>query len=155
MLKGSNLLVGERVSLGNHRNEVDSGVKPAHHLDIERLQRVAGGLDEVHTCVNAVVDNVHAVDFVLGIEVCVKALLDALHDRSPRVIVVDEIAKARGVNDVQSQTNAVFFNIRADGLDGDGLGGKFEARLFALFRRVERSVEERIDESGLSEAGFP
>ena len=60
---------------------------------------MASGLDEVDDGVDAVVDNVHAVDLVLGLEVGVETLLDVLDNGIPGLIVVNEVAKARSVNE--------------------------------------------------------
>jgi hypothetical protein len=73
-------------------------VKLLHDLNVQGLQRVASGLDEVHNSVDAVVYNVHAVDLVFCLEVGVKSLLDVLDNGVPRLVVVDEIAKAGCVN---------------------------------------------------------
>lgn len=109
-------------------------------------------LNEVDTGVDTVVDNVHAVDLVLGIQVSIEALLDVLDDWAPGVIVVDKVTKAGGVNDSQAQANTVLLNIGADGLNVDSLGCEVERRLLALLRGVKRGVEESVDQSGLSEA---
>ena len=129
-------------------------MKSAHDFNVERLQGVTGRLNEVDTGVHAVVDDVHAVDFVLGIQVSVEALLDVLHNWLPRVVVVHKVAKARGVHDRQSQADAVLFNVRADALYADRLRCEVQGRLLALFRWVEGGVKESVDEGGLSEAGF-
>lgn len=127
-------------------------MQTTHDLDIERLERVAGGLDEVDTSVDAVVDNVHAVDLVLGIKVSIEALLDVLGNRAPGVVVVDKVTETRGVDHGKAQANSVLLNVGADRLDADSLGSKVERRLLALLGRVERCVEEGVDQSGLSEA---
>ena len=146
-LEGDDLLVCECVGLGNDGDQVDLGVQSAHDLNIERLERVTGGLNEVHTGMDAVVDNVHAVDFVLSIEVGIEALLDVLDDRAPRLVVVDKVTKARSINNVQSQTYTVLLNVCTDGLDGNGGGSEVEAGLFLLLGWVEGSVEQCVDES--------
>jgi len=69
-------------------------VELLHHLNVDGLQGVASGLDEVNNGVDAVVDNVHAVDLVLSIQVGVEALLNVLDNGVPGLIVVDEVAKA-------------------------------------------------------------
>lgn len=127
-------------------------MQTTHDFDIERLERVASGLNEVDTGVDAVVDNVHAVDLVLGIEVGIEALLDVLGDWAPGVVVVHEVAEAGGVDHSQAQANSVLFDIGADGLDVDSLGVEVERRLLALLGRVERGIEEGVDQSRLSEA---
>ena len=125
-----------------------------HDLDVQGLQGVAGGLDEEDAGMDAVVNDVHAVDLVLGIEVGVEALLDVVDDGAPRLVVVDEVAEARGINNGQAETHAGLLNVGADGLDGDGLRDDVEAGALALLRGVEGRVEERVDEGRLAEARF-
>jgi hypothetical protein len=91
-------------------------MQSAHNLNVKRLQGMAGGLDEVDTCVNSVIHDVHSVDLVLGIKVGVKTLLNVIHNWSPRLIIVDKITEARGINNSQTQTNAILFNIGTNGL---------------------------------------
>jgi hypothetical protein len=129
-------------------------VKAAHDLNVEGFERVASGLNEEDASVDAVVDNVHAVDLVLGVEVRIIALLDVVDNGAPRLIVVDEVTEARSVDNSQTQTDTSLLNIGADGLDGDGLRNDVEARALALLGRVEGGVEESVDERGLAKAGF-
>jgi len=92
-------------------------VEAAHDLDVQRLQGVSGRLDEIDTGVDSVVDNVHAIDLVLGIKISIESLLNVLDDWSPRVVIIDKVSEPRGVNNSQSQANAILFNVGADGLD--------------------------------------
>jgi hypothetical protein len=62
----------------------------------------------------AVVHDVHAIDLVLGIQICIEALLDVLHNRTPRSIVVHKVTKAGGINNGQTETNAILLDVRAD-----------------------------------------
>jgi len=98
-------------------------------------------LDEVDASVYTIVHDVHAVDFVLSIQISVKALLDVVHNRSPRAVVVYKVAKAGSVHNCQSQTNAVLLNVGTDGLYSDGLGDDVKARLLGLTRRIQGGVE--------------
>lgn len=154
LLEQSNLLIGEGVCLGNDRDQVDLGVQPAHDLNVQRLQGVTGGLDEVDTGVDTVVNDVGTVDLVLGLQISVVSLLNILNNRAPRVIVVHKVTKARGVDNRQAQTNAVLLNVGTDRIDGHGLGDDVVAGGSALLRGVKGSVEQRVDESGLSETRF-
>ena len=61
------LLISEGVGLGNHRDQVDLGVQALHHLNVQRLERMASGLDEEDAGVDTVVHDVHAVHLVLRI----------------------------------------------------------------------------------------
>lgn len=83
VLEGGDLLVRDGIRLGDDGDQVDLGVQPLHDLNVKRLKRVAGGLDEENAGMNAVVDNVHPVDFVLGVQIRIKALLDVVHNRPP------------------------------------------------------------------------
>lgn len=112
---------------------------------------MASGLDEEDTSVDTVVNDVHAVDLVLSVQVCIEALLDVVRDWSPRLIVVDKVTEARRVNNGQTKANASLLDVGADGLDSDGLGENIEARSLALLGRVQRSVEKGVHQGRLSE----
>lgn len=150
-LESSDLLVCQSIGLGNDGNQVDLGVETLHDLNIERLQGVAGWLNEEDASVDAVVHDVHPVDLVLSIQVSIEALLDVVRDWPPGLVIVDEVTEARGINNGQSQTNAGFLDICADGLDGDSLGEDVETGPLALLGRVEGSVEQSVDKGRLSE----
>lgn len=148
------LLISEGIGLGNDGDQVDLGVKAAHDLDVEGLERVAGGLDEEHAGMDAVVNDVHAVNLVLGVEVGIEALLNVLDNRAPRLVVVDKVTEAGSVHNGQAEANASLLDVRAEGLDLDGLGNDVERRLLLLLGRVEGGVEEGVDKRRLSEARF-
>lgn len=144
-LEGSDLLVCQSIGLGNDGNKVDLGVQALHNFDVQRLKGVAGGLDEEYASMDAVVNNVDAINLVLGVQVGIETLLDIVNDWTPRLVIVHKVAKAGGINDGQPKTHTGFFNISADGLDRDGLGGELEAGSLALLGRVEGGVEQRVD----------
>lgn len=154
LLERDNLLVRQGIRLGDDGNKVDLGMEALHDLDIKGLQRVAGGLNEEHTSMDAVIHNVHAVHFVLGIEVRIKTLLDVVDNGPPRLVIVHKVAEARGINDSQPKANTGLLDICADGLDGDGLGNDVEAGSLALLGGIKGSVEESVNESGLSKTRF-
>lgn len=129
-------------------------MKATHDLDIKRLQGVASGLNEEHASMDAVVNNVHAVDLVLGIQVGIESLLNVVDNGAPRLIVVDEVAEAGSVDHSKAQTNTGLLDIGADGLDSDSLGNDVEARPLALLGRVERGVEEGVDQCRLAQTRF-
>jgi hypothetical protein len=127
-------------------------VETTHDLDVEGLQRVASGLNEVDTCMYAVIHNVDAVNLIFSIEVRVIALLNILDDWAPGNVVVYEIAEAWGVNDGKAETNAILLNVGADGLYGNRLGANVEAWRLTLLRRVERGIEKSVDEGRFTQA---
>lgn len=103
---------------------------------------------------DAVVDNVHAVDLVLGIKISIEALFDVLDNGAPGFVVVDEVTEAGSVDNIQSETDAILLNVCADRLDGDSGRGEVEAGLFLLLGWIERGVEQSVDESRFSETRF-
>lgn len=129
-------------------------MQPAHNLNVEGLQGVTGGLNEVNARVDTVVDDVGTVDLVLGLQVSIVSLLNVLDNRTPRVIVVHKVTKSRRVDDGQTETDTVLFDIGTDGLDGDGLGDDVVAGASALLGRVKGGVEQGIDESRFTETRF-
>jgi hypothetical protein len=44
---------------------------------------MASWLNEVHAGMNSVVDNIHSVDLVLGIQIRIEALLNVIHNWAP------------------------------------------------------------------------
>lgn len=97
---------------------------------------MAGGLNKEYASMDAVVDDVHTVNLVLGIEIGIIALLDVVDNGSPRFIVVHEVAETRSVDNSKAETDASFLNVCADGLDRNGLGYYVKARSLAVLRRV-------------------
>ena len=95
-------LIRQSICLSDDRDEVDLGVQSTHDFDVQRLESVAGGLDEVNACMNTVIHDVHPVDLVLRIEVSVEARFNVLNNRPPRVIVVDKIAEPWRVHNGES-----------------------------------------------------
>jgi len=49
-----------------------------------------------------VVDDIHTVNLVLRVKVCIKALLNVLHDWPPGIIVVNEVTEARCIDHRQA-----------------------------------------------------
>lgn len=153
-LEMENLVVRQGIGLGDHRDQVDLGVQPAHDLNVQRLQGMAGGLDKVDASVDAVVDDVRAVDLILGLQIRVAPLLDVLHDGAPRVVVVHKVTESGSVDDGQAKADAVLLDVRTDGLDRHGLGDDIVAGTGGFFRGIERGIEERVHESRLAQSRF-
>src|SRR5947209_161180 len=83
LLEHGDLFVRKSVGLGDDWNEVDLGMQPSHDLNIERLQRVASGLDEINASVDPVIDDVNTVHLILGVKISIEALLDIVGDGAP------------------------------------------------------------------------
>jgi hypothetical protein len=129
-------------------------VKATHNLDVERLERMASGLDKENASVDSVVNDIHTVDLVLGIEVGIVTLLNVVDNGTPGLVVIDKVTKAGGINNGQAETDTSLLNVGADGLDSDGLGNDVKAGSLALLGRVQGGVEEGIDKGGLAQTRF-
>jgi hypothetical protein len=92
----------EGIGLGNDWNEVDARAQALHDLNVERLEGVAGGADEVQAGVHAEVDLVLAARLLLLEHVRLVLVVEELDDGHPRVAVVDVVAKARSVDDSEA-----------------------------------------------------
>ena len=114
MLKRRDLFIRQCVSLCDDGYQVDLSVQFAHNLHIKRLQGMSGRLDEIHASMDAIIHNVHSIDLVFSIQVCVKSLLNVLDYGIPGFIIVNEVAKARCVNNSQAKTNTILLNISTD-----------------------------------------
>jgi hypothetical protein len=86
------------VGLGNDGDQVDAGAELLHDLDVEGLQGVASGADEVQAGVDTEVDLVCAARLLLLEHVRLVLVVEELDDGLPRVAVVDVVAEARGVD---------------------------------------------------------
>lgn len=129
-------------------------MKASHNLNVQGLQRVAGRLNEEDTSMDTVVNDVHAIDLVLSIEVSIISTLDIVNNRAPRLVIVNEVTESRGVDDSQAKADTRLLDIGTNSLNLDSLGNNIQARTFALSWRIQRGVEESIDESRLAKAGF-
>ena len=114
MLKRRDLFVRQCIGLCDDRYQVDLSVQFAHNLHIKRLQGMSGRLNEIHASMDTIIHNVHPVDLVFSIQVCVKSLLNVLDDGIPGFVIVNEVTKARCVNNSQAKTNAILLNISTD-----------------------------------------
>lgn len=89
------------VGLGDNGNQVDSRAQSLHDLNVEGLQGVASGSDEVQAGVYTEVDLVISAGLLLLKHVRLVLVVEELDNGHPRISVVDIVAETRGVNDGQ------------------------------------------------------
>jgi hypothetical protein len=89
----------EGISLGNDGDKVDPGAQSLHDLDVEGLQGVAGGADEVEAGVDAEVDLVLPAGLLLLQHVRFMLVIEELDYGHPRIPIVDIVAEAGGIDD--------------------------------------------------------
>ena len=98
-LEGKEIGRAQRVGLCDDGDEVDAGAQALHDLNVQRLERVAGGSDKVETGVDTEIDLVAAAGLLLLEHVRLVLVVEELDDGLPRVAVVDVVAKAGRVDD--------------------------------------------------------
>lgn len=118
LLECGALLQSQAIGLRNDWHNIDKLGQLLQHDDVNWLQAVTGRLDEEEAAVDA---GVLQVSLTLGSELFAEVgavlVLDVLDDGIPAALVVDEIAVAGGVDDIQSQPNAVLLNDVRHALD--------------------------------------
>lgn len=83
MLEARQVSRAESVGLGNDRNQIDSGRKTLHDLNVKGLQAVAGWADEVETSVDTEVDSVDTTWLLLLKHVRLVLVVQKLNDWLP------------------------------------------------------------------------
>ena len=88
----------ESVSLGDDGNQVDARAQALHHLNVEGLQGVSGGSDEVQACVDTHVNLLSSAGLLLLEHVGLMLVVQEFDNRLPRITVVHVVSKSRGIN---------------------------------------------------------
>lgn len=124
VLESLTLLQSQSVGLCNDGDDIDNLAQLLQDDDIDGLESVTSGLDEVQAAVDAgVLDVAVALGCELLAQVGRVLVLDVLDDGVPASVVVDQVAVSRSVDNVQAQTDAVLLNDVSDGVDlGGGAG---------------------------------
>lgn len=111
VLELSTLLHRQAVTLGNDRNDVDKLAKLLEDNNVNGLQGVARWLDEEQAAVDTRVLEVPlTLSSELLAEVGTVLVLDVLDNGVPAAFIVDQVAVAGGVDDVEAETHAVFLD---------------------------------------------
>lgn len=154
VLERLSLLKRQAVRLRNNGNDIDSLAQLLQHHNIDRLQRVPGGSDEVETAVDAcILDVALTLCSKLLAEVCGVLVLDILHNRIPAAVVVHEIAVAGCVNDVESEAHAILFDDVGDRVDLGGASDGLVGVQSAL--RVDKMAgEDGVDQCALAKSSL-
>lgn len=154
LLEGGQVSRAESISLGNHWNQVDARAESLHNLDVERLQSVTGGADEVQASVDTEVDLVISAGLLLLQHVGLVLVVKELDDWHPGVAVVDIVAEARGVDDGQADLEELLLQLSLCDLDLDGLVDLLLVSPLVIGIVLDGRGEQGVDEGGLSEARF-
>ena len=134
LLKDGQVAPRECVGFGDHRDQIDTLRKALHHLDIERLERMARWRNKVQACMHTGVDEVAAVGLLLLTQVRLVLVVNKVDERDPAVAVIHIVAKAGRVDNREVHTELLFLQLGTDHIDLDSL---VELRHMAL--RIVRS----------------
>jgi hypothetical protein len=155
LLENGTFLQCQAVALRNDRHHIDELAQLLEHDNVDGLERVARRRDEEQAAVDA---RVLEISVTLGGELLAEVgavlVLDVLDDRVPAALVVDQVAVAGCVDDVEAEAHAVLLDVVRDALDlrgaADGLVGR-QAALAVQEMRGKDGVDEcRFTESSLA-----
>ncbi len=154
LLEVAALLDSEGICLGDDRHDIDYVRELLQDNNVNRLQGVAGRLDEEQAAVDAsVLDVALALSSELLSQVRRVLVLDVLDNGVPASVVVDKVAIAGGVDNVEPQPDAVLLDDVGHGLDlgggADGLLG-----LQTTLGVDEVRSEDGVDQGRLSQTGL-
>lgn len=154
LLELQSLLNSQGISLGNDRHNVDNIGQLLQDDNINWLERVARRLNEEQTGVDAGIGDVTlSLGGKLLSQVRGVLVLDVLDDGIPTAVVVDKVAVAGGVDNVEPQTDTILLNEVRDALDLGGLANGL-VRLQATLGVDEVRGEYGVDERRLAQASL-
>jgi len=154
LLEGLALLEGQGVGLGDDGHDVDHVRQLLEHDNVDGLERVARRLNEEEAAVDArVLDVALALGRELLAQVRRVLILDVLDDGVPAAVIVDQVAVAGGVDNVEAQAHAVLLDDVRHGLD---VGGRADdlVRVEAALGLDEVRGEDGVDQCRLAETGL-
>jgi len=106
------------IGLGDNGNQVDTGAEPLHNLNIQGLQGVASGSNEVQAGVDAQIDLIGAAGLLFLQHVGLMLVVQELDDGLPRVTVVHVVPEAWGVDNSEADYQLSVCAIRAQPCHG-------------------------------------
>src|SRR5271156_2089853 len=71
------------------------------------------------------------------------------------IFVVNKVTESRGIDDIESQSNSVFFDIGANSTDIDGLWDFNRGRCTRVLWGIQTRVKQSIHQRRLSQSRFP
>jgi len=149
-LESLQLNLGNGVRLGDHRNDVHLAVQLLHAHQIQRLESVPGGADEVQADVDAAVVARHqrSLDLQLLLQIVLELGVDVVDHRFERVVLVDLVAIAHCVTDGQLESHIALLQLVGVSLQldaGQGMG---------TWCGLEAGVKQRVHQRRLAQSSF-
>jgi hypothetical protein len=142
------------ICLGNDWDEIDAGAETLHDFDIQWLEGVAGGTNEVQARMHSQVDLLRPAWLLLLQHVALVLVIQELNDWLPAVPIVHVVAKAWGVDDGQSDLKELLFQLCLGDLNLDSLVNLLGVTAAMVCVVLDGGGEESVDEGGLAQAGL-
>lgn len=164
----------ESVCLGDDGNKVNTRAQPLHNLNVEGLESVTSGTNEVQAGVHTEVDLVLAARLLLLKHVGLVLVVEELDDGHPRIAVVDVVTEARCVDNGQADYSnktcqprriigqgmqaltleELLLELSLGDLDFDGLVNLLLVAALVVGIVLDGGREKSVDEGSLSKAGL-
>ncbi|KAH3670656.1 hypothetical protein OGAPHI_001171 [Ogataea philodendri] len=140
----SQLLVGEQIGFGNHRNHIAPFSKLSHTVNVQLTQSLACWSDEVDGRVDSRVGGLwRSLDLALVVEHLLKLRFNIIGQTPGGVSVVDKVAKPRRHDHVQVDSGTPLVDLGRMALDGHVGGGR-------PVRGDDIFVAQRVDKRALA-----
>lgn len=94
--------MAQGISLGDNGDQVNTRAQALHDLNVEGLESVSSGANEVQAGVHTHVDLVRPAGLLFLEHVRLVLVIQELDDRLPGVTVVDIVTEAGGINNGQA-----------------------------------------------------
>jgi len=142
----------EGVSLGDDGDQVDASTELLHDFNVQRLEAVTGGANEVQAGVHTEINLLGSARLLLLKHVALMLVVEELDDRLPRVAVVHVVAETRSVNDRKADLEELLLELGLGDLDLDGLVDLLCVTAAVVGVVLDGGGEKGVDEGGLAEA---
>lgn len=169
MLEDSQVVLSERVGLGDNGDQVDARPKALHDLNVEGLKtepvkfikytkrhlakqhsRVTGRPDEVQARMHPQVALLAPLRLLLLDHVRLMLVVNEVDNGSPRVAVVDVVAKAGCVDNGELHFELLLLELSLDDLDLSKLVELLVVTARVVLRGRKLGREKSVDEGGFS-----
>lgn len=168
MLEACKISGRKGIGFRNDWNQVDTGAQALHDFDVQRLQGVTGGADEVEAGMDSKIDLVLSPGLLLLQHVGFVLVVEEFDDWHPGIAIVDIVAKTRGVDHRQTHYHRqlrsvygktisctfeeLFLQLSLCNLNLNSLINLLGMASLVVLIVLDGGGEEGVDEGGLAQA---
>jgi len=107
LLEAGQVSWAEGIRLRNNWDQVDSGAQSLHNLNVQWLQGVSSGSNEVQAGVDTEINLVHTARLLFLQHIRLMLIIQEFDNWHPRVAVVDIVSEAGGVNNGKADCDII------------------------------------------------